>query len=90
MNFGRNNRNYPNQAFNIESVFSCSAIKSLIIEFVPSSFASSDEFKIIRSIFNNSDKGFTTNLTDSKSLEIFIPTGTLATILYSVNVDQVK
>lgn len=41
------------QALSIQFVFSCSAIKSLIIEFVPSSLIAPDLFKITRSICNN-------------------------------------
>jgi len=70
-----------NHAFIIQTVFSCSVIKSLIIEFVPSSFESPAASRIRRSNFNNSVKESTINRTAFSSIEIFLPTGTVATAL---------
>ncbi len=71
----------PSQAFIIQTVLSCSVIKSLIIALVPSSLASAEVFKIVRSILSNSDNEITMSATAFSSTEIFFPTGTFAALV---------
>ena len=70
-----------NHAFIIHTVFSCSVIKSLIIELVHSIFTSPAASRISRSNFNSSVKDSTINRTAFSSYEIFLPTGTVASAL---------